>query len=114
MVMLSSILKKNIEKGLSKIQVNKIQVTYPDKSTSVFGSSGSTVDLKINSWKMLWLAITRGDIGLAEGYFENHWSTSNLLDLMEFFSLNVDYITEISDGKNVFKIFTYILSLIHI
>ena len=109
--MLSSILKKNIEKGLSKIQVNKIQVTYPDKSTSVFGSSGSTVDLKINSWKMLWLAITRGDIGLAEGYFENHWSTSNLLDLMEFFSLNVDYITEISDGKNVFKIFTYIYHL---
>ena len=109
--MLSSILKKNIEKGLSKIQVNKIQVTYPDKSTSVFGNSGSTVDLNINSWKMLWLAITRGDIGLAEGYFENHWSTSNLLDLMEFFSLNVKYISEISDGKNIFKIFTYIYHL---
>ena len=109
--MLSSILKKNIEKGLSKIQVNKIQVTYPDKSTSVFGNSGSTVDLNINSWKMLWLAITRGDIGLAEGYFENHWSTSNLLDLMEFFSLNVEYISEISDGKNIFKIFTYIYHL---
>jgi cyclopropane-fatty-acyl-phospholipid synthase len=111
MVMLSSILKKNIEKGLSKIQVNKIQVTYPDKSTSVFGNSGSTVDLNINSWKMLWLAITRGDIGLAEGYFENHWSTSNLLELMEFFSLNVEYISEISDGKNIFKVFTYIYHL---
>ena len=106
--MLSNILKKNIEKGLNKIQVNKIIVTYPDKTTSVFGKSGSTVDLSINSWKMLWLAITRGDIGLAEGYFEDHWSTSNLLDLMEFFSLNIEYISEISDGKNIFKFFTNI------
>ena len=109
--MLSSILKKNIEKGLSKIQVNKIKITYPDKTTSVFGNSGSTVDLNINSWKMLWLTITRGDIGLAEGYFENHWSTNNLLDLMEFFSLNVEHISEISDGKNIFKIFTYFYHL---
>ena len=109
--MLSNILKKNIEKGLNKIQVNKIIVTYPDKTTSVFGKSGPTVDLSINSWKMLWLAITRGDIGLAEGYFEDHWSTSNLLDLMEFFSLNVEYISEISDGKNIFKFFTYIYHL---
>ena len=111
MGMLSRILKRNIEKGLSKIQVNQIQVTYPDKTTSVFGNSGSIVDLNIKSWKMLWLAITRGDIGLAEGYFENHWSTSNLLDLMEFFSVNVEYISDISDGKNIFKIFTYIYHL---
>ena len=62
--MLSRILKRNIEKGLSKIQVNQIQVTYPDKTTSVFGDSGSIVDLNIKSWKMLWLAITRGGIGL--------------------------------------------------
>ena len=109
--MLSRILKRNIEKGLSKIQVNQIQVTYPDKTTSVFGTSGSIVDLNIKSWKMLWLAITRGDIGLAEGYFEDHWSTSNLLDLMEFFSVNVEYISDISDGKNIFKIFTYIYHL---
>ena len=109
--MLSRILKRNIEKGLSKIQVNRIQVTYPDKTTSVFGTSGSIVDLNIKSWKMLWLAITRGDIGLAEGYFEDHWSTSNLLDLMEFFSVNVEYISDISDGKNIFKIFTYIYHL---
>ena len=56
--MLSNILKKNIEKGLNKIQINKIIVTYPDKTTSVFGKSGSTIDFSINSWKMLWLAIT--------------------------------------------------------
>ena len=86
-------------------------MTYPDKTTSVFGTSGSIVDLNIKSWKMLWLAITRGDIGLAEGYFEDHWSTSNLLDLMEFFSVNVEYISDISDGKNIFKIFTYIYHL---
>ena len=109
--MLSRILKRNIEKGLSKIQVNQIQVTYPDKTTSVLEPSGSIVDLNIKSWKMLWLAITRGDIGLAEGYFEDHWSTSNLLDLMEFFSVNVEYISDISDGKNIFKIFTYIYHL---
>ena len=111
MDMLNSFLKNNIEKGLSKIQINKIHVTYPDKTTSVFGNSGKTIDLNINSWKMLWLAMTRGDIGLAEGYFENHWNTSNLLDLMEFFSLNLHYISEISDGKNMFKIFTYLYHL---
>ena len=111
--MLSNILKKSVEKSLSKIKINKLIIIYPDNTSTSFGFRGKSVKLNIKSWKTLWLAFTRGDIGLAEGYLNNYWTTNNILDLMEFFSVNVDHINGLADGKSFFKIFTYFYHLMN-
>ena len=106
--MLSKILKLRVENTLSNIKFGELTIVYPDESHSVFGSGLIKGKIKIKSWKTIWLAITRGDIGLAEGYFNNHWETDDLMQLLELLSLNLDYIKDISDGSKIFTFFTWI------
>ena len=84
--MLSKILKLRVENTLSNIKFGELTIVYPDESHSVFGSGLIKGKIKIKSWKTIWLAITRGDIGLAEGYFNNHWETEDLMQLLELLS----------------------------
>ena len=108
MDMLSKILKSRVENTLNNIKFGELTIVYPDESHSVFGSGPIKGQIKIKSWKTIWLAITRGDIGLAEGYFNNHWETDDLMQLLELLSLNLDYIKDISDGSKIFTFFTWI------
>ena len=106
--MLSKILKSRVENTLTNIKFGELTIVYPDESHSVFGSGLIKGKIKIKSWKTIWLAITRGDIGLAEGYFNNHWETEDLMQLLELLSLNLDHIKDISDGSKIFTLFTWI------
>ncbi len=108
MDMFSAILKNRIKNVLGNIRIGELTITYPDNSKMQFGSGEIKGNIKIKSWKTAWLAVTRGDIGLAEGYLNNYWETDDLLQLLELLSMNLEYITDISDGSKVFTFFTWI------
>ena len=106
--MFSKILKNRIESVLKNIKTGELTLVYPDNSVTSFGSGQIKGNIRIKSWKTAWLAVTRGDIGLAEGYFNNYWETDDLLQLLELLSMNLDHITDISDGSKIFTFFTWI------
>ena len=108
MDMFSKILKNRIESVLKNIKTGELTLVYPDNSVTSFGSGQIKGNIRIKSWKTAWLAVTRGDIGLAEGYFNNYWETDDLLQLLELLSMNLDHITDISDGSKIFTFFTWI------
>ena len=108
MDMFSKILKNRIESVLKNIKIGELTLVYPDNSVTSFGSGQIKGNIRIKSWKTAWLAVTRGDIGLAEGYFNNYWETDDLLQLLELLSMNLDHITDISDGSKIFTFFTWI------
>ena len=106
--MLNKVLKSRVETALINIKIGELTLIYPDKSVISFGSGSIKANIKIKSWKTIWLAVTRGDIGLAEGYFNNYWETDDLLQLLELLSKNLDHITDIADGSKIFTFFTWI------
>lgn len=108
MDMFSKILKNRIESVLKNIKIGELTLVYPDNSVTSFGSGQIKGNIRIKSWKTAWLAVTRGDIGLAEGYFNNYWETDDLLQLLELLSMNLDHIADISDGSKIFTFFTWI------
>ena len=63
--MFSKILKNRIESVLKNIKIGELTLVYPDNSVTSFGSGQIKGNIRIKSWKTAWLAVTRGDIGLA-------------------------------------------------
>ena len=108
MVMLNKILKSRVESALKNIKTGELTIIYPDKTVSKFGAGIIKSNITLKSWKTVWLVVTRGDIGLAEGYFNNYWETDDLLQLLELLSKNLDHITDIADGSKIFTFFTWI------
>jgi cyclopropane-fatty-acyl-phospholipid synthase len=106
--MLNKVLKSRVETALINIKIGELTLIYPDKSVISFGSGSIKANIKIKSWKTIWLAVTRGDIGLAEGYFNNHWETDDVLGLLELLSLNMDHIRDIADGSKIFTFFSWL------
>ena len=79
-----------IHKVLSNISKGVLIVTLPNGVSRTYGVDGLKADLKIHSYRAIKLIIQKGDIGFAESYFKDYWSTNNLLMLYEVLIVNLD------------------------
>ncbi|HUH87807.1 MAG TPA: cyclopropane-fatty-acyl-phospholipid synthase family protein [Pusillimonas sp.] len=68
---------------LQRLQHGTLHLELPDGSTLQFGPGGPPhASLHLHDWRVFGAVMRSGDIGLAEGYIAQDWSTPQLTDLL--------------------------------
>ncbi|WCK05051.1 SAM-dependent methyltransferase [Agrobacterium tumefaciens] len=81
-----------INRLLNNIEHGRLRVTLPGGATfeKSGGSEGSEAILVLHNWRAIRRLLVNGDIGFAEGFIENDWSTPDLTALIRFAAQNRD------------------------
>ncbi|MEK9649366.1 MAG: cyclopropane-fatty-acyl-phospholipid synthase family protein [Gammaproteobacteria bacterium] len=106
------ILDNFISKALSNISQGLLILTLPSGEIKTFGESGLSADLTIHSYKAIRLIIQKGDVGFAEAYFKNYWSTNNILILYEVLVANLDAMQKQLKNNTLSKLLSYMRHLL--
>jgi cyclopropane-fatty-acyl-phospholipid synthase len=76
---------------LEKLEHGSLSIHFPDGQTATFGRADDGnrhVSLHLKNWQIYKAVLKSGDIGFAESYIANHWSTSSLAGLIELITRN--------------------------
>jgi len=70
--------------------VGEISVEFPsgERIRHLGGFPGPSADIRVLSWRLLFRLITGGAVGLAKGYREGEWTSSDLPSLIEWGARN--------------------------
>jgi len=98
-----SLFSKQIVFGcFKKIIGGQVIFVLPDGSQETFGQLASDIDtpikVQINDLRAFSLAISSGDIGVAEGYFKNYWHTDELEKMLRLALQNRAYFDKLIYG----------------
>jgi cyclopropane-fatty-acyl-phospholipid synthase len=98
-----SLFSKKIVFGcFKKIKGGQVIFVLPDGSHETFGQLASDIDtpikVQINDLRAFSLAISSGDIGVAEGYFKNYWHTDELEKMLRLALQNRAYFDKLIYG----------------
>ena len=86
---------------LKNLRGGTLDVQLPDGSQVHFGQAvegGHRAALRLVSWDTCSAALKSGDIGFAESYIAGHWTTPDLVALLELFIANRDAIESVIYG----------------
>ena len=84
---------------LRELRVGTLDVQFPDGSQARFGHSESPrAAIRLLDWHVCGAALKSGDIGFAESWIEGHWSSPDLVALLELFIANRDAIESVIYG----------------
>jgi cyclopropane-fatty-acyl-phospholipid synthase len=78
-------------KLLTRLAHGRLDVQLPDGSQRVFGDAGGNAPraaIRVVDWQACSAALKSGDIGFAESYIAGHWTTPDLVALLELFIAN--------------------------
>lgn len=68
---------------LQRLQHGRLLLELPDGRTLPFGSGAQpAASMRLHNWKVFGAVLRSGDIGLAETYIDEDWSTPHLADLL--------------------------------
>ena len=99
---MSLISKKIVFSCFKKVQGGQFIFSLPDGSNHIFGQLAhdhdTPIQIKINDLKAFSLAISSGDIGVAEGFFKNFWQTDDLEKLLRLVLQNRSFFTQLIYG----------------
>jgi cyclopropane-fatty-acyl-phospholipid synthase len=85
---------------LRELRVGSLDVQLPDGSQARFGSGGQPrAALRLLDWRACSAALKSGDIGFAEAYIDGHWSTPDLVALLELLIANRSVIERVIYGS---------------
>ncbi len=85
---------------LRSLRVGGLDVQLPDGTQAHFGSHDQPrAALRLVDWKACSAALRSGDIGFAEAYIDGHWSTPDLVALLELMIANRDAIERVIYGS---------------
>ncbi|MBF5003741.1 SAM-dependent methyltransferase [Diaphorobacter caeni] len=74
---------------LQRLEHGTLHLELPDGSALQLGQGGQPhASLRLHDWRVFSAVMRSGDIGLAEGYIEQHWSTPHLADLLRLLMAN--------------------------
>lgn len=74
---------------LQRLQHGTLHLELPDGGALQLGQGGPPhASLRLHDWRVLGTVLRSGDIGLAEGYIDRHWSTPHLADLLRLLMAN--------------------------
>ena len=94
--------KKNVFSCFKKIKGGQVIFVLPDGSHETFGQLASDIDtpvkVQINDLRAFSIAISSGDIGVAEGYFKNYWHTDELEKMLRLALQNRAYFDKLIYG----------------
>jgi cyclopropane-fatty-acyl-phospholipid synthase len=85
---------------LRELRVGGLDVQLPDGTQAHFGSHDKPrAALRLVDWKACSAALRSGDIGFAEAYIDGHWTTPDLVALLELFIANREVIEGVIYGS---------------
>lgn len=85
---------------LRELRVGSLDLQLPDGSQAHFGNpTGPRAALRLLDWRACSAALRSGDIGFAEAYIDGHWTTPDLVALLELFIANRDAIERVIYGS---------------
>lgn len=74
---------------LQRLQHGTLHLVLPDNRSVHLGQgSQPTATIRLHNWKVFAAVLRSGDIGLAEGYIAQDWSTPHLSDLLKLLMTN--------------------------
>jgi len=74
---------------LQRLQHGTLHLDLPDGRTLRLGHGGPPhASLRLHDWRVFGAVLRSGDIGLAEGYIDQDWSTPNLAELLRLLMAN--------------------------
>lgn len=98
--------------ALEKSKYGSLRVNLPDGAVKNFGNNSSNnlplAEIIIKDFDFINDVICGGDIALGEGYIKGLWSSSDLISLLSFFTLNADILEEFFHNQK-FKTFLLFL-----
>jgi len=104
---------KLIFKLFNNIKHGKLKLVTPNHRIYHFDGSDDTssvhANLTLNSWDALISAFSKGDVGFGEAYMKGEWSSTNLVDLFQFISINKKELETVIRGKKLFLIYEWIV-----
>ncbi|MDX2082396.1 MAG: cyclopropane-fatty-acyl-phospholipid synthase family protein [Rickettsiales bacterium] len=79
-----------IWQALSRIDFGSLKIVFPDGSSKEFQGKnfGPNAEMEIKNYDLIDAIITGGDVALGECYMQKMWESSNLPELLTFFTLN--------------------------
>ncbi|MBT9457563.1 MAG: class I SAM-dependent methyltransferase [Burkholderiaceae bacterium] len=92
-----------VVKLLKSLRHGTLELRMPDGSHAHFGDA-STADgpraaISLRNWDVCSAALQSGDIGFAETYVAGHWTTPDLLALLNLFIANRDAVEQVIYGR---------------
>lgn len=87
---------------LRALRVGVLDVQMPDGSQAHFGPGGEghpRAALRILDWRVCNAALRSGDIGFAESFIDGHWTTPDLVELLQLFIANRDAVESMIYGS---------------
>jgi len=88
-----------IIKLLSQLKHGALHLQLPDGQSAHFGDDSYPITLHLRDWTMFDAVMKSGDIGFAETYIADGWTTDNLTGLIELFIRNRDQVESLIYGK---------------
>ena len=111
--MFERVIKNRLFSKLNHIEYGKLTIELPDNSLHEFVGKnlGVHADITLRDLRVVAQLINRGDVGFAEDYRDEYWSSSNLEHLLLFALQNEKIFTEFGHGGFLFKQLSKILYL---
>lgn len=90
-----------ITRLLNNIRRGRLRITLPGGGTIEKSGTSEGIDaiLVLHNWRAIRRLFVNGDIGFAEGFIENDWSTPDLTALIRFAAQNRDAFTKSMRGS---------------
>jgi len=85
---------------LQGIRTGNLQLDLPDGRQFRYGNGdGMSASLRLKNWNVFDAVMRSGDIGLAESYIQEDWTTPNLADLLRLLIANRDALESMVYGS---------------
>ena len=85
---------------LQGIRTGNLQLDLPDGRQLRYGNGdGMSASLRLKNWNVFDAVMRSGDIGLAESYIQEDWTTPNLADLLRLLIANRDALESMVYGS---------------
>jgi cyclopropane-fatty-acyl-phospholipid synthase len=85
---------------LRELRVGSLDLQLPDGTQARFGHQDKPrAALRLVDWRACSAALKSGDIGFAEAYIDGHWTTPDLVALLELFIANREAIERVIYGS---------------
>ncbi|WP_313313485.1 cyclopropane-fatty-acyl-phospholipid synthase family protein [Pulveribacter sp.] len=90
---------RSVLRLLQRLQHGTLHLELPDGSALQLGCAGPPqASMRLQRWKVLGAVLRSGDIGLAESYIDQDWSTPHLADLLRLLMANRDALQSLVYG----------------
>ena len=98
--------------ALRRIEKGRLTVVLPDRRQFVFdkGHPGPKAEIRVHDFDMVPRVLSAGDIGFAEAYMDQQFSTPNLTNVLLYFAVNFENAGRLGRGSTLRNAVTAVIN----